>query len=245
MNKLTIPVSNEAYKLAQKISKRDLSQAVLEAINSLSVSSNGLIVIDPERAKGFKLQKDWGIYFDTQGKLTIAPEHILQSEGDVRESLRKDCIESWIKTGTGLDYLENSLEGNVVYNRGSKHESRSPKILIPVFRGTPLPDALKAKGGLRYKILQLHEKYTTAKKIIDAEAAFAGKKPNGESYEPSECLEWTRGIDSRKNNPKTAVEFNYGYGRFHVLGDGRVGGDDGHSRGVRLVSSQSERTRKK
>ncbi len=222
MKTLTLKFDDKTYKAAM---------GYLQALSSIS---KGKIIIDPRRAQGAKTQDELGKYFDTKGKFTIAPEHVLQSKGDDRESLLTDCMESWIKTGTGIDYLGGfSLDGHIVYNRGSRYEQRSPKIIIPVFRGTPLPIALKTKGGLRYKVLQLHEKYTTPKKIIEAEVEFAGKKPNGESYTPDDCLEWTLERDSRNLDRERVVRIYLRSGKFHVGGYDYCDGDGcGRSRGV-------------
>ena len=239
-----LQLSNEAYAKVQRLLKQGGSSALVEAVEKeLSsmpqASQKGNYVIDenPALDRASRTQAQWIPYFNEQGKLMIAPENVLESQGNARASLQRDCREYYVVTGTGIDYIPNSLEGTIAFNRGSKvvPETHSGKIVIPVFRGTPLPEALKSKEGLRYHILLFNERFTTEKKLTDALADFSGRKPE-------QIGTWTPTQDSRNSYSKRAVGFGYGDGGFHVVG-GDCDYGSGRSRGVRVNSEPKARTR--
>ena len=241
----TLQLSNEAYAKVQRLLKQGGNSALVEAVekelSSLPQSSQkGIYVIDenPALDRASRTQQNWIPYFNEQGELMIAPENILESKGNARASLQKDCREHLVVTGTGIDYISNSLEGTIAFNRGSKvvPETHSGKIVIPVFTGTPLPEALKSKEGLRYHVLLFNERFTTEKKLTDALADFSGRKPE-------DIYTYTPDQGRRNRYPKRAVGFNVNSGWFHVVGYCIFGVSCGLSRGVRLNSEPKARTK--
>ncbi len=233
MKTLELELSNTAYQRFKK--KGKLPANVLKQARKLIVDFEGKLAIDTEPADNgaHRTQQGWANYHNEQRKVTIAPEHVLESKGDVRKSLQEDT-KRWLITGTGVDYILNTEEGRIVYNRGSTvvPERSSKKIKIPILRGVPLPEALK-RDGLRYYILLFNERFTTEKKLTDALVDFSGKKPE-------QIISYTSSQGNRNSYPKSDVGFNDYLGWFIVNGNMFDYGS-GRSRGVSLNTASVKR----
>ncbi len=245
MKTLKIPVSNKAYELAQKARKGDLSQAVVQYLNSLPVSSNGLVSIDSLPAlDGRRLtQKDWIAYFNEQKRQMISAPDVYRAVSapkEVLDSLRKDFNDNWEVTSTRNSYNPNDLGAKITHNFGSTIVK--PTVIelkvVPRYEGTRLTEALKSKETVAY----LQALFNTK----DSDKKIAETLEHLSQMNPEKIALWTPDQSSRKSYPERAVRFDHINGRFHVYGyDDFDFGNFGLSRGVRSSVSAEGAKRKK
>ena len=183
-----------------------------------------IIDLLPADNGAYRTQEQWIAFFNEQQRRMISAVDVYgkgkSAPDEVLQSLRKDLLVS----STRNSYSGDDLSGIVTQNYGSGvvAPSRRNVLVIPVYNGTPLAQALETKEGLDY----LQALFDTT----DDRDAITGTLENLSGRSADNIFLWTPSQDSRKKYPERAVRFGGGGDRF-LVGGSRFGGL-GRSRGV-------------
>lgn len=222
------------------MTQRDLARVVSDYVTQ-QVMSQGVPIIDTVAADNgaSHTQDEWIAYFNAQrnpSKRMIDAADIYRASDAVLLSFREDCNRSSVVALPRFRYNPDDLMARVIHNFGSTIvKPKKRRIVIPFYKGVPLPEVLKEEQG----VLHLQTYFDTK----DNKTVMAERLEHIADTKRNDILVYTPSQRSRKNYPERSAGFGYYYHRFHVDGYGNFV-NDGLSRGV-SVSPRSGRASKR
>lgn len=236
-----------SQRIADAVSQKKLAELARQYYSQTLPRNR---VIDPQSADNgaVRTQEAWIQYFNELSERRGVPTLMISSPDVYRtgqernprliKSLRQDCDESWLVTGTRENYEPDTLDARITYDYGNTVVKTTPKkVLVPVYSDTLLDKVLEDQKGVAY----LQAKFDTQDnpdEIVRTLAALSGKSPDS-------IIIWTPDQAGRAGYPERAAGFVFCGGRFRVDGGDWVGGGVGRSRGVSVKSAKPTRKNKR